>query len=55
MKRIGESELILNADGTIFHLHLKPEDIAASVLHILAAPKHVVIDELMIHPISQDY
>jgi len=35
--------------------HLKPEDIAASVLHILAAPKHVVIDELMIHPISQDY
>jgi NADP-dependent 3-hydroxy acid dehydrogenase YdfG len=35
--------------------HLKPEDIAASVLHILSAPKHVVIDELMIHPISQDY
>jgi NADP-dependent 3-hydroxy acid dehydrogenase YdfG len=35
--------------------HLKPDDIAASVLHILAAPKHVVIDELMIHPISQDY
>jgi NADP-dependent 3-hydroxy acid dehydrogenase YdfG len=35
--------------------NLKPEDIAASVLHILSAPKHVVIDELMIHPISQDY
>jgi len=35
--------------------NLKPEDIAASVLHILAAPKHVVIDELMIHPIAQDY
>ena len=35
--------------------NLKPEDIAASVLHILTAPKHVVIDELMIHPISQDY
>ena len=35
--------------------HLKSEDIASSVLHILAAPKHVVIDELMIHPISQDY
>ena len=35
--------------------HLKPEDIAASVLHILSAPKHVVIDELMIHPIAQDY
>ena len=36
-------------------INLKPEDISASVLHILSAPKHVVIDELMIHPISQDY
>ena len=28
MERIAESELIINGDGTIFHLHLKPEDIA---------------------------
>lgn len=31
-RRIGESELILNADGSIFHLHLKPEDIGDSVI-----------------------
>ncbi len=32
MKRIAESELILNADLSIFHLHLKPEDIADTIL-----------------------
>lgn len=31
-ERIGESELILNKDGSIFHLHLHPEDIADVVL-----------------------
>lgn len=36
-------------------LRLNPEDIASSVNHILSAPAHVVIDELMIHPISQEY
>ncbi len=29
---IQESELILNGDGTIFHLHLKPENIADQIL-----------------------
>jgi uridine phosphorylase len=29
---IRESELILNNDGTIFHLHLKPEQIADSII-----------------------
>ena len=37
------------------NVQLNPQDIAASVSHILTAPAHVVIDELMIHPISQDY
>ncbi len=32
MNRIGESELILNKDGSIFHLHLKPEDIADTII-----------------------
>ncbi|MDR3226786.1 MAG: nucleoside phosphorylase [Prevotellaceae bacterium] len=32
MKRIEESELIINEDGSIFHLHLKPEDIADTIL-----------------------
>jgi len=31
-ERIGESELIINPDGSIFHLHLLPEDIADVVL-----------------------
>lgn len=29
---IQESELILNSDGTIFHLHLKPENIADQII-----------------------
>lgn len=29
---IKESELILNSDGSVFHLHLKPEQLAESVL-----------------------
>ena len=29
---IGESELILNADGSIYHLNLLPEDIAETVI-----------------------
>ncbi len=32
MTRIGESELIINPDGSIFHLHLKPEDIADDII-----------------------
>ena len=30
--RIAESELILNNDGSIFHLHLKPENIADTII-----------------------
>jgi uridine phosphorylase len=29
---IPKSELILNSDGTIFHLHLKPDDLAENVI-----------------------
>jgi uridine phosphorylase len=31
-RRIEESELIINPDGSIFHLHLRPEDIADTVI-----------------------
>jgi NADP-dependent 3-hydroxy acid dehydrogenase YdfG len=34
---------------------LKNEDMANTIQYIIAQPKHVVIDELMIHPLSQDY
>ncbi len=30
--RIGESELIINSDGSVFHLHLKPQEIADTVI-----------------------
>lgn len=32
MKKIAESELIINSDGSIFHLHLQPEQLAENVL-----------------------
>lgn len=32
MERIAESELIINPDGSIFHLHLKPEQLANKVI-----------------------
>ena len=32
MEKIKDSELILNADGSIFHLHLKPENIGDTIL-----------------------
>ncbi len=32
MSKIPESELIINPDGSIFHLHLHPEDIGSTIL-----------------------
>ncbi|MFA5714035.1 MAG: nucleoside phosphorylase [Bacteroidales bacterium] len=32
MKRIAPSELILNSDGSIFHLHLTPEQLANNII-----------------------
>ena len=32
MRRISESELIINADGSVFHLHLKPEQLAERII-----------------------
>ena len=32
MKHFPPSELILNSDGSIFHLHLKPEQLADNVI-----------------------
>jgi NADP-dependent 3-hydroxy acid dehydrogenase YdfG len=34
---------------------LKPQDMADSIMYVMNQPPHVVIDELMIHPLSQDY
>lgn len=34
---------------------LKVEDMVASIVFLMNQPAHVVIDELMIHPLSQEY
>ena len=34
MNRIAESELILNPDGSIYHLNLKPENIAHNIIFV---------------------
>ena len=33
-KRIAESELIINSDGTVFHLHVKPEELADKIIFV---------------------
>ena len=30
--RIPESELIINGDGSVFHLHIRPEQLADTVI-----------------------
>jgi len=35
--------------------HLRPLDVAQTVRYIFEAPPHVVIDELMLHPSSQEW
>lgn len=40
MRKIPESELIVNPDGTIFHLHLLPEQLADKVV-MMGDPKRV--------------
>jgi len=35
--------------------HLRPADVAQAVRYVLEAPPHVVIDELMLHPLTQEY
>jgi NADP-dependent 3-hydroxy acid dehydrogenase YdfG len=34
---------------------LKVEDMANAISYVMSQPRHVVIDELMIHPLSQEY
>ena len=34
---------------------LTPEDMTNAIVFMMAQPKHVVIDELMIHPLNQEY
>ncbi len=55
MERIPESELILNPDGSIYHLNLKPEDIATTIItvgdpdRVKEVTKHFDAIELAVH------
>ena len=42
MKVIPASELIINADGSVFHLHLKPEQLAERVI-LVGDPSRVTM------------
>ncbi len=46
MNKIGDSELIINNDGSIFHLHLKPENIADTILLVGDQSRVATISEL---------
>ncbi|MFC6221936.1 SDR family oxidoreductase [Hymenobacter artigasi] len=35
--------------------HLRPADVAQAVCYVLEAPAHVVVDELMLHPLTQEW
>jgi len=35
--------------------HLRPSDVAQAVRYVLEAPAHVVVDELMLHPVTQEW
>lgn len=51
-----DSSFHADPQGSVNHNDwLKNEDMANAIQYIIAQPKHVVIDELMIHPLSQDY
>ena len=40
--RIPESELIINGDGSAFHIHLRPEELADNVI-LVGDPERVHI------------
>ena len=42
MRKIESSELIINNDGSIFHLHLKPENIA-DIIILVGDPNRVAL------------
>ena len=42
MKKIEPSELVINSDGSIFHLHIKPEQLADNVL-LVGDPDRVTL------------
>lgn len=51
MKRISESELIINADGSVFHLHIKPEQLSEKII-LMGDPERVGLTASMFDSIE---
>jgi len=45
--RIPESELIINGDGSVFHIHLKPEELADNVIMVGDPSRVMMISEYL--------
>jgi len=45
--RIAESELIINSDGSVFHLHMKPEELADNVILVGDPDRVAMISEFL--------
>ena len=48
-ERIPESELIINSDGSVFHLHIKPEELADNVIMVGDPDRVIMISSLLSH------
>ena len=46
-ERIPESELIINSDGSVFHLHIKPEELADNVIMVGDPDRVIMISSLL--------
>ena len=49
--RIAESELIINPDGSVFHLHLRPEELADNII-LVGDPGRVDLIAEYLHDIE---
>ena len=45
--RIAESELIINADGSAFHIHLRPEELADNVILVGDPGRVAMVSEFL--------
>ena len=45
--RIAESELIINADGSVFHIHLRPEELADNVILVGDPGRVAMVSEFL--------
>lgn len=46
-ERIPESELIINSDGSVFHLHIKPEELADNIIMVGDPDRVIMISSLL--------